>query len=369
MKIRSITLFYNFKEFKIKKNLIEKIENIKKIYNDAIRKNFTVQTLRLSTNIASLNTDFLTKISIVRDLQEILKEQKIEFFNVGKVNTLEINKTMKLFEKFNVSAFFEICTGSFDEKSVIKGAKLIKELSYISPLKNFNFGISFNIISGTPFFPSSFSIKDGFSIGFENGDILQNIFKNVKNFSELENTIEKNLYQEYKIFENFFEKEAKKRNLEFLGLDLSFAPGIKKSESVYEAFYILKRNIKRKNINDISIAGAITTTLKNLKIKKTGYCGLMLPLSEDYRLSKMSFDNNIRIKDLLLLSSVCGCGIDTVPISTDSKNEFIESLIIDSYTISRKWKKPLQLRILPVHNQEIVKFNSKYLLKTKFLEY
>ncbi|MEO0288290.1 MAG: DUF711 family protein [candidate division WOR-3 bacterium] len=369
MKIRTITLFYNFKEYKIKKNLIRKIENIKRIHNDAKEKNFTVQTLRLSTNVASLNIDFRTKNSIIKDLQEILKEQKIEFFNIGKVNHLEINKTIKIFEKFNVSAFFEIDTGYFDEKSLIKGAKLIKELSYINPLKNFNFGISFNIPSGTPFFPSSFSTKDGFSIGFENGDLLQNIFKNVKNFSEIENKLEKDLYQRYKLFENFFEKESKKRNLEFLGLDLSFAPGIKKSESVYEAFYILKKNILRKNLNDISIAGAITTALKNLKIKKTGYCGLMLPLSEDYRLSKMSFENSIRIKDLLLLSSVCGCGIDTVPISIDSKNEFIESLIIDSYTISKKWKKPLQLRVLPVHNKEIVMFNSKYLLKTKFLKY
>ncbi|MEJ5307402.1 MAG: DUF711 family protein [candidate division WOR-3 bacterium] len=369
MKIRTITLFHNFKEDKIDKNLLRKIENIKRIYNDTIEKNFPVQTLRLSTNIASINKDFQTKISIIKDLQEILKEQKIEFFNIGKVNSLETNKTIEIFEKFNVSAFFEINTKSFDEKSVIKGAKLIKELSFISPLKNFNFGISFNILSGTPFFPSSFSTTDGFSIGFENGDILQNIFNNVKNFSEIEYILEKSLYQKYKIFEKFFEKESQKRNLEFLGLDLSFAPGIKKNESVFEAFHILKRNIKRKNINDISIAGAITTVLKNLKIKKTGYCGLMLPLSEDYRLSKMSFEKDIRIKDLLLLSSVCGCGIDTVPISIDSKNEFIESLIIDSYTISKKWKKPLQLRILPVRNDETISFKSKYLLKTKFLNY
>lgn len=369
MKIRSITLFHNFKKCKIDSTLIRKIENIKKIHNDTIEKNFPVQTLRLSTNIASTSTDFQTKISLIKDLQEILKAQKIEFFNIGKVNSLKINETMKIFEKFNISAFFEIDTEDFDEKSVIKSAKLIKELSSISPLKNFNFGISFNLSSGTPFFPSSFSIKDGFSIGFENGDVLQNIFKDVKNFSELENILEKSLNQQYKTYEKFFEKESKKRNLEFLGLDLSFAPGIRKNESVFEAFYVLKRNIKRKNINDISIAGAITSALKNLKIKKTGYCGLMLPLSEDYRLSKLSFENSIRIKDLLLLSSVCGCGIDTVPISIESKNEFIESLIIDSYTISKKWKKPLQLRILPVRNHETVTFNSKYLLKTKILNY
>lgn len=369
MKIRTITCFYNFKNVGIRKDFIKKIESLKNLYNDALKNGFPVQTIRLSTNIATKKIDFNTKLSIIKDLQEILKEQRIDFFNIGKVNSLKIDEILEIYEKFNISAFFEIDTESFDEKSIIKGAKLIKELSHLDPLKNFNFGISFNILSGTPYFPSSFSIKDGFSVGFENGDLLQNIFKNIKSFSEIESSIEEILNQKYKIFEKFFEKESKKRNVEFLGIDLSFAPGIKKCESVFEAFNILKRKIKRKNINDISIAGLITNVLKNLKIKKTGYCGLMLPLSEDYRLSKMSFENSIRIKDLLLLSSVCGCGIDTVPVNIESKNEFIESLIMDSYTISKKWKKPLQLRILPVKYQEIIRFKSRYLLKTKLLNY
>lgn len=367
MKIRTLTLFYNLKKHFIDQDLIRRIEILKKIYDDLKEKGIEVQTLRVSTNLASQKVDFKTMISMTTRIDDILRDKNIEFFNIGKVNYLKIENVLKLYEKVNISSFLDIDTNIFDEKVVQKGATLIKELSKIDPIKNFNFGLSFNIQPGTPFFPSSYSNKEGFSVGFENGDLLQSIFKDVKNYDKLKNYLEKKLNKEYLFFEKLFKNQAKKRKIEFLGLDISFAPGIKKEQSVYEAFNILKKNIKRKNLNDLSIAGAITEVLKNLKLKKTGYSGLMLPLCEDYSLSRLSFENNIRIRDLLLLSSVCGCGIDTVPVK--QKNEFIESLIIDSYTISRKWKKPLQLRVLPVEEKNIIRFSSKYLLKSKLLDY
>ncbi len=367
MKIRTLTLFYNFKNRYIDKDLNQKIEILKKIYDDLKEKNIEVQTLRLSTNLASQRKDFKTMLSIITSIDEMLKDKNIEFFNIGRVNNLKIENVLKIYERLNISSFLDIDTKIFDEKVVKKGATLTIELSKIDPLKNFNFGLSFNIPSGTPFFPSSYSNQQGFSVGFENGDLLQDIFKDVKNYANLKIYLEKKLYKEYLFFEKFFENQSIKRKILFLGLDISFAPGIKKEQSVYEAFNILKRKIKRKNLNDLAIAGAITEVLKNLKLKKTGYSGLMLPLCEDHSLAKLSFGKNIRIKDLLLLSSVCGCGIDTVPVKL--KNEFVESLIMDSYTISRKWKKPLQLRVLPVEEKSVISFRSKYLLKTKLLDY
>lgn len=369
MKIRTLTLFYNFEKVRIDRKFLYTIKNFI-LLSEFLREKIDIQTLRLSTNIFNLNTNFKAELSFLEEILQLTKEKKIEFFNAGTVENLPLHSVIQTYQRFDISSSLKIRTDRYDKLLIKKGAKIIKELSRIDPLKNFNFGISFNLSESSPFYPSSFSNLDGFSIGYENGDILQKIFSKIDDLDKAERILSKELLRIYLPLEKLYKYLSLKTKLNYIGMDLSFAPGIEKKSSVFESFLILKKNIKRKNLNDITIAGMITESLKKINLKRVGYCGLMLPISEDFTLAKMSFEKKLRIRDILFLSSVCGCGLDTLPLPFEVKDEFLESLILDSFTISKKWKKPLQVRVLPVKDKNsIVDFNLKYLLKSKFLDY
>jgi len=53
-------------------------------------------------------------------------------------------------------------------------------------------------------------------------------------------------------------------------------------------------------------AATITAAVKDVKVKQTGYSGLMLPILEDSRLAQRWSEGHISIDALLSYSAVCG---------------------------------------------------------------
>ena len=67
----------------------------------------------------------------------------------------------------------------------------------------------------------------------------------------------------------------------------------------------------------------------------------MLPVLEDSVLADRSQNNHFTIKDLLLYSSVCGTGLDTVPLPGDIRAEDLVPLLMDISALSLRLNKPL----------------------------
>jgi uncharacterized protein (UPF0210 family) len=96
----------------------------------------------------------------------------------------------------------------------------------------------------------------------------------------------------------------------------------------------------------LAAAAAVTTSLQTIPdIKTTGYSGLMLPVLEDQRLAEI---DTLTIQQLLCISSVCGVGIDTVPIPGEVSVKSLASLILDVAALACRWGKPLSCRVFPV---------------------
>ena len=120
----------------------------------------------------------------------------------------------------------------------------------------------------------------------------------------------------------------------------------------------------------VAAASQITTSLQSLPgIKLTGYCGFMLPVCEDSRLAQLSSNDTkgrqLRISDLLSISSVCGVGLDTVPIAGDCSKEDLSSIILDMAGVAFRWNKSLSARLFPVPNLktgDMTAFDSPYLV-------
>ncbi len=74
----------------------------------------------------------------------------------------------------------------------------------------------------------------------------------------------------------------------------------------------------------------------------------MLPVLEDRVLAQRASEQRFGVRDLLLYSSVCGTGLDVVPIPADTSLQTLSGLITDVAALSTRLRKPLSLRLLLV---------------------
>ena len=79
-----------------------------------------------------------------------------------------------------------------------------------------------------------------------------------------------------------------------------------------------------------------------------GFSGVMYSLLEDLELCAINNQRGVSLDDLVKVSTMCGCGVDMVPVPYDvSLNELI-AISMDIYAISTRLKKSLGIRILPI---------------------
>ena len=72
----------------------------------------------------------------------------------------------------------------------------------------------------------------------------------------------------------------------------------------------------------------------------------MLPVMEDSTLARRAAEGRLTLDQLLLYSSVCGTGLDVVPLPGDTPQETLEAIVRDMAALSIKWHKPLSARLL-----------------------
>jgi len=73
----------------------------------------------------------------------------------------------------------------------------------------------------------------------------------------------------------------------------------------------------------------------------------MLPVMEDLLLAQRAAEGAFTLRDLLTFSSVCGVGLDTIPIPGSSKAHEIAAIYVETGAMSFRLKKPLSVRLLP----------------------
>ena len=132
-------------------------------------------------------------------------------------------------------------------------------------------------------------------------------------------------------------------------MDLSPAPGL--DASIGEAIETLT-GAPFGNSSTLAACALITGVLKELSIQKCGYSGLMLPVLEDPVLAKRVTEGRYSISELLLYSSVCGTGLDVVPLPGDASVETLARIIQDVAALANKYQKPLSARLFPIPNKK-----------------
>jgi len=254
------------------------------------------------------------------------------------------------------------------------GAKIIKKLSKPDPFNNLKFCISSNVPPNTPFFPASYheqSEKEKFSIALEMADEVVIIFSEAKSLQEAKANLRIRFLEIYDLILNICEKYAQKYRIEFSGIDFSPAPFPDLKRSIGTAIEELGIEYFGANGSMLGVA-LITNAIPKYKEKVLGFSGLMQPVFEDYTIAKRLSENKFNLDSLLLYSTMCGTGLDCIPLPGDISERELFYILLDICTLSIKLDKPLTARLMPIPGKKAgddVNFDFEYFAPTKVIEF
>jgi len=376
-KVRTITTFLSLTSNKHHwKTEIEKAALFcSELTSKLKQQGYTVQTNRIVTNPFGeyLNTATLetarSDLNHLSGLLQSLKQSDIRIrFAIGEARTLhEISLIPELVKEFgdlcNVCVNIERDANDIlNNEKILCSAEVVKKISEITPRGegNFNFTVNFNCDPLIPYFPASYhdqSLGNCFVIGLETPDLLVKVLSDTNSTHPVKDHNRK--YQHYfevmsealqyhiSIINQVIKASELSKEFTFSGFDSSAAPSKDCSSmaAVYEEMGVEYFGAS----GTVEASSLLTKVFKSIQgVQLVGFSGLMLALTEDRGLAEGTQKSHFDIRSLLTYSSVCGIGLDTVPIPGNTSIEKISAQMRDTGTMAYRLNKPLTVRLFPV---------------------
>lgn len=374
-KIRTITGFVSLtpEDFDESNNNLEekiqkRVEVISGVKARLEKEGYEIQTTRLTTNNFGQylykekkddDEENSEKILSTADKRLSMLDSVLEKYDIGfcSLGSAQSQKEIRLFSKKIIFSSNRFSTTANIKAGDVQSSKLaatcIKEISQKDMFGNFRFGTVSYCKSGIPFFPASNHDErdEGFAIGLENGRLANYLLNKCKSIENIDVVFREGMIKALLPVQKLCVQES-----DFMGIDTSLNPSLDEDGSVAKAMECIQEISGGVfgNRGTLSVSAAITRVLQSLdcggdqSIKSIGYCGLMLPVCEDLRLSELASSKKpVTITDLLNISSVCGVGIDTVPLAEDVTKEELVSLLLDVAGLAGRWNKSLSCRVFP----------------------
>lgn len=227
---------------------------------------------------------------------------------------------------------------------------------------NFRFAAAAFVPAGTPFFPSAwFTQSRTFAIGLESPPLLLAAVTEGLDPDQAREALMETMNAALAEIERAAGEIAGRTGWRYLGVDVSPAPGL--DSSIGEVVERIS-GAPFGSPSTLATCALLTDVLRGLSVRTCGYSGLMLPVVEDPVLARRAAEERYGISDLLLYSSVCGTGLDVVPVPGDTPIEVIAALIEDVAALATKYEKALSARLLPIPGKgagEVVRFDNPHL--------
>ncbi len=227
---------------------------------------------------------------------------------------------------------------------------------------NFRFAAAANCPAGTPFFPVAYHEgEDAFAVGLESAPLVASAFADASFTTEARARLRGILEAKLRAVQAIAVATARREGRRYLGIDASPAPG--KDASIGAAIETLT-HAPFGDASTLEACATVTDVLKSLTVRTCGYSGLMLPVLEDPVLARRAAERRFSVKELLLYSSVCGTGLDVVPLPGETPVGVLAALIRDTAALAVKLRKPLSARLFPIPGKavgEAIHFTNPYL--------
>ena len=338
---------------------------------------YEVQTTRVSCQIWDESRDIDTILKLESDAQAF----GIEFLNLGTILPGKRYTEMHLALVADVIVQSEMLyatvtlttqSGHVASDITENTANIIRQIAHRTDAGygNLRFAALMNCPPNTPFFPAAYwhDARTNFSIGWQAIDFVQDAFTNAPNLEIGLQNLKAIMEAEGQKIVALAQTLAQEWGIKFVGIDASLAP-MGDDSIAYAMEQQLPGYFGERGT--LTVAAGLTRTLQSLELPLCGYSGLMLPVLEDVGLGERSEAGYFNLDSLLLYSTVCGTGLDTVPIPGDASTSQIAAILTDVATLSIQLSKPLSVRLFPVPGCNadcMTEFDSPYLTNTTIMQ-
>lgn len=376
-RIRAITAFLKIDRANYKTQLADAgkiLQSAKSAYEKA---GYEVQTVRITTQPFPQYLRGLADADALAFLNELDKMAKDGgyAFNIGPATMTDDVSSFDILGRFlvhaqgtNASAIVAGDDG-VHWPAVKASAHLVKYLEDNSPHSegNFSFAATAFLPAYAPFFPGSWHDGPGhrFAVGWEGANLVQEAFSAMDGHITAGQRLKAAFAREAKPVEAIAQRVAASTGWEYLGLDPTPAPLKDVSIGAAMESYL---GAPLGSSGSLTASFIITDAVRSVPVKQIGYRGLMLPVMEDARIAQRWSEGRLSLDSLLSYSSVCGTGLDTIPLPGDVTEDQLARIIGDVATLAFKWKKPLTARLQPVKGKkagEMSEFSGPYLVNVR----
>lgn len=345
-KIRSITFFDNTAANK-------PVEAARAAFEDA---GIAVQTTRLATApFPDLTTPEQTP-DFAASLFEDCQQAGIDYCSIGPVRQTDdrayldyLPAVFRTVEGVFATAEIADKTNGVDLARLMVVAELIKTVSTLTDdgFSNLYLAALANCQPGSPFFPVAY--HDGgdpaFALAIQGADLAVLAFQDAPDLVTARERLTSAIEDVANRLVPVAETIADAYDLRFLGLDFSLAPYPVHEESLAGAMESL--GVQFGGAGLVAAASLVMNAIEAADFPSTGFSGLMLPILEDNILAYRATQQAVSLNDLLLLSAVCGIGLDCIPLPGDIEAEGLRDILLDVASLSLRLDKPLTARLMP----------------------
>ncbi len=375
MKIRSITAFIPQPTSESIQRAVTECMQIKEKIQEH---GFEVQTLRLATApFSSWVAIDRSPSGIIKEWEQRIKSIGFDYLSVGSLPADEISAAKWIPDILNQTDS-TFCTlhlvkdQHFVSNTAIReAAEIILRNSTADSLgfTNLRFAALANVPDGCPFFPSASAGLDDhtFALAIEGADLAVKVFTEAATVAEAITNLTTRITISANDLSQIAESVVGER---FTGIDFTLAPFPDPLRSIGTA-------LERLGLSGFGQPGSLAAAALLMSIqdqcqfKKVGFNGLMLPVMEDSTLALRNEQGDLSIDQLLLYSTVCGTGLDCIPLPGDIQPTVIEAILLDVAALSCRLHKPLTARLMPVPGKkasEMTSYQFDYFANSRIMD-
>ncbi len=214
---------------------------------------------------------------------------------------------------------------------------------------NLRFAALANVGPGAPFFPAAYHRggSPAFALATEAADLAVEAVRDAGSPPGVRRRLVQAIEGHGATLALLLQPIVAEHGVRFAGIDFSLAPFPEPGRSLGTALEAL-------GVSGVGQSGAaaaaafLADCLDQAQFQRTGFCGLFLPVLEDSVLALRAAQGELTLADLLLYSTLCGTGLDTIPLPGDASPEAMAAMLADLGALALRHDKPLTARLMPI---------------------
>ena len=291
----------------------------------------------------------------------------------GAAMYLAIPEALAAAEHVFASASIADPTSGLHLPAVRWTADVIQRCATISPngFGNLRFTALANVPAGSPFFPAAY--HDGgapvFSLGVEAADLAVTACAEATSLADARSRLVRAVEEHAQRLAKAVKKVGGVRGLRFGGIDFTLAPFPEAARSLGSALERLTGHPLGGH-GTLAAAAFLADSLDRARIPSVGFSGLFFPVLEDSVLAARAAEGRLSVNDLLLYCTVCGAGLDTLPLPGAVDRDTLGGILTDVGALALRLNKPLTARLMPIPGKvagDAIHFDFAYFADSRVL--